>query len=195
MKIQRTIRYIILITITISINACYFTLAPDSQSDPFWDDKEQLMLLDFEDEAVISELKSFHATASSVSEGVTNGNKALRLDMKGDQQYVGMEYRPNTPIDATKFNNFSLVFDATNPTKDYSVQIFVNVENEKGQTVSRADVVPIGETRTHFFELAGKYVGEDTGLRDDPNPWGAQSSHMKIRGLKSNIDLDRKSVV
>jgi len=117
-------------------------VVPNSGSDPFWDNKEQMMILDFEEKDVANKLKSFHAVATPVSEGVTSGKQALRLDMEGDRQYVGIEYRPTIPIDATKFNDFSLVFDATNPTEDYSVQIFVNVENDKGQVVSRADVVP-----------------------------------------------------
>ncbi|MEM9885770.1 MAG: beta-agarase [Bacteroidota bacterium] len=196
MKIHQTASLIILSFVAILISACHFTLIPDSASDPFWNGRKQVMVLDFEEEVILSELKSFHATASPVQEeGVTSGEQALRLDMKGDQQYVGMEYRPKTPIDAAQLKDFCLVFDATNPTKDYSVQIFVNVENDKGQTVSRADVVPIGATRTHFFELAGKYIGADTGLRDDPNPWNSNSSHMKIRGLKSDIDFSKIAAI
>ena len=118
-------------------------------------------------------------------------NQALKIDFQGDKIKTGIEFRPAQPIDATQFKNFCLVFDATNITPDYSVQIFVSIENEKGHSISRSDVVPIGKTHTYFFELAGKYVGKDTGLRDDPKPWENESIHMKIRGLKTDIDFSK----
>ena len=161
-----------------------------SKSDPFWEDKKQIQLLDFEEGTLSSSVSSIDANiALTTQQGVSNGQQGLKLTFPKDKKYTGIEYRPATPIDASQFNTFSLVFDATNITDDYSVQIFVSVENAKGHRIQRSDVVPIGKTQTYFFELAGAYIGKDTGLRDDPKPWDNNSIHMKIRGLKTDIDF------
>jgi len=158
-----------------------------SKSDPFWDNQEQQMVLDFE-EVETSEIKTTYATTELVSDkGLTNGNQALKIEFQGDQKISGIEYQPATPIDASLFEDFSLVFDVTNLTSDYSVQFLVVVINENGQSFTRSSVVPINKTKTYFFELSGKYVNTETGLRDDPKPWDTASEQMKIRGLKNFI--------
>jgi len=160
------------------------------KSDPFWADRKQQILLDFEENNSLSNITNVDASTEVVTkEGITQGKKALKIAFKGDEVSTGIEYKPSTPIDASQFKNFCLVFDITNVTPDYSVQFFVNIQNEKGHGLTRSDVVPIGKTQTYYFELAGSYVGKDTGLRDDPNPWENQSVHMKIRGLKTAIDF------
>jgi len=174
----------------------FFTFQPSSshkvQSDTFWNGKKQVMLLDFENQ-LTPEIKPIYQVKTELTSdnGVTQGKQALKIKFHGDEKQTGITFRPTTPIDASEFKNFCLVFDATNVTDDYSLQFFVTVENEKGHTIRRSDVIPIGETKTCFFELAGKYVGEDTGLRDDPKPWDNNSVHMKISGLKTDINFSK----
>lgn len=198
MKDRFIIQSIIIFSCLGVLSACFSTSPTQLETvktDAFWDTQKQVMLLDFEETTMESGISQTDATTSLTNKGATNGQQALKINFEGGKKTPGIEFRPITPIDATQFNNFCLVFDATNLTPDYSVQIFVSVENENGHTISRSDVVPIGETQTYFFELAGKYVGKDTGLRDDPKPWDNESIHMKIRGLKTNVDFSKIAAI
>jgi len=152
---------------------------------------KQIMLLDFEEKDVPASISPQHAQLSlATAQGVTHGKQALQVSMQEDYKLSGIEFHPDKPIDASSLDQYSLVFDATNLTERYSAQIFVTVRNTKGQTLTRSAVVPVGETKTFFFELAAKYLKEDTGLRDDPNP-RSEGEHMKIHGLKYNIDFSK----
>ncbi|MEM6967436.1 MAG: agarase, partial [Bacteroidota bacterium] len=165
--------------------------ATASTTDSFWSGRNQLMLLDFENE-LPAEITTYEdATVKLTDKKSTEGKQALRVDFKGGTKNPGITFKPTSPIDATSFKNYCLVFDATNITDDYSLQFLVSIQNDKGQVLYRSDVIPIGKTQTYFFELAGKYVGQDTGLRDDPKPWDTESVHMKIRGLKAPIDFSK----
>lgn len=161
-------------------------------SDPFWEDKTQTTLLDFEVTNLDSTFVTTHATIALAAEkGVTKGEKALRLSFNGDAKSPGVVYTPKQPIDASSFGNFALVFDVTNTTPNYSVQLFVSVVNDKGESLNRSSVVGIDATNTFFFELAGEYVAKDVGLRDNPHPFNNASNHMKIQGLKRDIDFSK----
>ena len=161
------------------------------KGDTFWDGRQQIMVLGFEKEPN-SEIKTYgDATIEWTTQRVTEGKKALKINFKGDRKSPGFEFKPETPIDASSLQNYCLVFDAANTTEGYSVQFFVALQNDKGESLYRSDVVPIGASKTYFFELAGPFVGKDTGLRDDPNPWKTESIHMKIRGLKTDIDFSK----
>lgn len=165
-------------------------------SDPFWANRTQISLLDFEADSSLSEIEATQADLTIVQEkGVTNGNQALKITFKGDEKDPGIIFKPKVPIDASAFENFGLVFDATNLTEDYSVQFRVLVINSAGQRVRRASVIPIGETKTYFLELAGPYVNMETGLRDDPHPWENDSEHMKILGLKNQVDFSEIAAI
>ena len=164
-----------------------------SKSDPFWKDKNQISLLDFEDTSLPASVTSYDGATISLTKdrGVTNGSQGMKLTFPSDRKYTGIEFKPATIIEIKDFKSYALVFDATNITPNYSVQIFVVVTNEQGWQLTRSDVIPIGASQTYFYELAGEYVGQDTGLRDDPNPWDNNSVHMKIRGLKTNVDFSK----
>ncbi len=184
------------IVVIFGISSCHNTgKNTPSKGDPFWSGKKQITLLDFEGEMPAGIKTTDAATTEIVSnQGVTEGEKALKVFFKGDEKEPGIEYRPETPIDASQFNNFALVFDATNITDVYSLQLYVWVYNDKGHNVRRTAVVPVGETKTLFFELSGKYVNMETGLRDDPHPFPeSESVHMKISGLKNPIDYSKIS--
>ena len=155
-----------------------------------WDNQEQIMVLDFEGKN-FENMTTNAAQIEATTDGVTHGKQALKVSVKGGSKTPGFSYRPSTPIDATSFKNYCLVFDATNITEDYSVQFFVSIQNDKGQSLRRSDVIPIGKTKSYFFMLAGEYFSKDVGLRDDPNPWDTESIHMKIRGLKTEIDFSK----
>ncbi|MEM9849441.1 MAG: beta-agarase, partial [Bacteroidota bacterium] len=172
--------------------ACYFTAPNKIKSDNLWEGKDQIMLWDFEEEQSEVSLRTFDATTTAIvsDQGVTSGEKALKLSFKGDEVAPGIELKAETPIDASQFDDFSLVFDATNVTDDHSVQIYVVVKNGEGHQIRRSAVVPKGATKTYFFQLAGEYVEKDNGLRDDPNPWENEASvQLKIDGLKYPIDF------
>ncbi|MEM7659542.1 MAG: agarase, partial [Bacteroidota bacterium] len=164
----------------------------EAKTDPFWEGRAQQLLLGFEDSELPASLRPFSAELSLLNKvGTTEGKQALQLAMKGDEKAAGVEFKPETPIDASEFERFCLVFDATNLGAAHSVHLFVNVVNEKGHRLTRSVAIPVGETRTCFFELAGQYVGEETGLREDPAPWNTASTHMKINGTKQDIDYSR----
>ncbi|KAA3660940.1 MAG: beta-agarase, partial [Calditrichaeota bacterium] len=174
-----------------------YSCAPKSQSDPFWDGQNQQMVLDFEGEAVPATVKGINAKMELVSgKGVTQGTQALKLSFPGDHTEAGIMIKPETPIDASQFKHFCLVFDATNITDDgSSMQVFVVAKNEKGHSVRRSTVMPIGKTKTFYFELSGEYANKETGLRDDPIPWDNQSTQMRINGLKAKIDYSKIAAI
>ncbi|MEM6767851.1 MAG: beta-agarase [Bacteroidota bacterium] len=192
-----------LLLLTLSIS---FLLSCDTTSklgnttsftpDPLWKGQEQLVLFDFEGQELPQGLAFTDAEGIlSTDKGVSQGKQALKVDFKGDEKNPGLVLKPSTPIDASQFNDFCLVFDATNITEGYSTQVFLAVENTKGHRIRRAAVIPVGETKTCYFELSGKYVNMDTGLRDDPDPWNSSSLRMNIMGLKEAIDFSEISAI
>lgn len=147
------------------------------------------MLLDFEEKDIPPSIQVMHASPSLTTRvGVTHGKHALALSMQEDWKESGIFFRPEEAIDASSLDQYSLMFDATNLTTDYSVQIFVTVCNPQGHQLTRSAVLPVDMTQTFFFELSAKYLGIDTGLRDEPNP-RTDGVHMKIHGLKYLIDF------
>ena len=114
--------------------------------------------------------------------------------MKGDETTSGIELRTKTAWDATSFGNFCLVFDATNET-DVSVHLNVGVHAENGGAVARSGSLPAGITRTYFFELSGKDVHFDNGMRDNPPAWKTKAVHMKIRSTKRKVDFSKISMI
>ncbi len=181
--------FLLSITVLFAISCSQTNQRSNSQSDDFWNGREQLMLFDFEEENLTSEIKNVDTKMDLVSGlGVTNGKNALKLAFKGDEKNPGIEITPKTPIDASQFENFCLVLDATNITEVYSIQLHVIVVNGEGKSLRRSAVIPVGQTKNLFFELAGKYLDTDTGLRDEPHPWNTESLKMIIRGLKQPVD-------
>lgn len=164
-------------------------------SDPFWEDLKQVSVLDFEEESLSDEVTSEDADISIINSNATSGSGALQVVYNGDTKGPGFSYIPETPIDALQFDNFALVFDATNLTQSFSAQIFVTVVNEKGHAVRRFSVVGPGESKTFYGELAGEYISEETGLRDDPAPFDNNSSPLKISGLKQDVDFSKITAI
>lgn len=167
-------------------------LANKWTKDPIWDKQKQELLLDFEGETMPEILETSHSITELVeSKGVTQGKKALKITFQGDEKTPFVLVKPESPIDASGFDNFSLVFDVTNITPEKSAQLYVRLANEQGHNIRRAAVIPQGQTKTMFFELSGKYVNMETALRDDPHPWNSSSVQMKIMGLKNPIDFSK----
>ncbi|MEL7119177.1 MAG: beta-agarase [Bacteroidota bacterium] len=161
-----------------------------------WENEKQYTLLDFEEQELSEELQKVDTKINLTSgQGVTKGKQALELVFKGDEKNPGLEYILEKPFDASEFKNYSLVFDATNLTQTYSIQLQVTVFNEAGENVRRSAVIPVGATQTCFFELAGKYLEIDTGLRDEPSPWKTDAVKMIIRGLKNAVDFSSIAAV
>ncbi|WNJ19488.1 hypothetical protein [Pontibacter sp. G13] len=159
-------------------------------SDPFWTGRNEIMVMDFEAEDSTGMLSAQDAIILPIADaGVTQGQRALRMDLKGDVTHAGITIRPEDPIDASQFEHFSLVFDATNLSNEKSAQIYTIVESAHGGTVRRSQVIPAGATETYVFELEGPYASHETGLRDDPKPWDMQAKQMKIHGLKQQVDF------
>ncbi len=189
---NKTLAVLLISLLSVGISSCAFTEKNTVQNDTLWNDREQVMLLDFENEITAEiEIDDAAVISEENTKGVTQGKSALRVSFPHNHKKPGIKYIPSTPIDASGFENFCLVFDATNVTDVYSAQLFVRVVNARGESIERTAVVPINETKTLFFELAGKYVGAETGLRDDPNPWNTESVQMKIMGLKYPIDFSQ----
>jgi len=195
-KISTAFSFIAITLIVIVFYACKTKNIPESTSQKsvttpnktIWDDKDQVKVLDFEEE-LTDEIATYDDATISLTNEATQGTKALKITFKGDRKTPGIVFKPDQPIDISHLDDFSLVFDVSNATPDYSTQFYVTIENDKGQSLTRSDVVGIGESKSYFFILAGEYFSKDVGLRDDPNPWDTESVHMKIRGLKTDIDF------
>lgn len=180
-----------LLLILLIFGSCSEQKKETSGSDPFWDGKKQLLLLDFEGESLSNEITSEDAEISIVNTNATSGSNALKVTYHADTKAPEVSYVPNTPIDASSLGNFALVFDAANLTEVYSAQIFVTIVNDKGHSVRRFNVIGPGEAKTFYGELKGEYISEETGLRDDPAPFDNESSPLKIAGLKNKIDFSK----
>jgi len=174
----------------LGIYSCQKSSAASLSKDSIWDHRDQLMVLDFEND-ISPEITTFDDASISLTNNASQGSQALKLDFKADRKTPGFNYTPKDLLDVSHLKNYCLVFDVTNATKDYSSQFFVTVENDKGQSLTRSDVVAIQKNNTYFFILSGEYFSKDVGLRDDPNPWETESVHMKIRGLKTDIDFSK----
>lgn len=189
-QIKPNVQLIFILGSLLVIASCFFTKTSNVSSDPFWDEQNQILLWGFEEEELISDLSPFeNATPSLTSKGVTEGKQALQVSIKNDDKNPGIIMKPETPIDASQFKNFSLVFDATNLTKVYSAQIYVTIVNDKGESTRRSAVIPVGKTQTLYAELASEHINGETGLRDDPIPWDNSSQVLSIIGLKNQVDF------
>ena len=194
MKIKPILSLFITVLCLLGISA--FFINQPTETGGIWSNQQQIMLLDFEEKTLLKTIRAEKVAAQLVTDnGVTNGSQALKLAFERDEKSPGIEYKPDTPIDASQFNNFCLVFDATNLTEVYSVQLYVTVFNDNGEHIRRSAVVPVGQTKNYFFELSGEYVNKETGLRDDPNPWRQESVQMKVIGLKYEIDFSKISSI
>ena len=190
-KIKPSLLLIILFISTLFAGSCSFSSTSNLKSDTFWDDKKQLMLWDFEEENVSPNIEIVDSDVELTNKGVTQGSKALEITFKGDEPDPGVIFKPETPIDASQFKNFCIVFDATNLTKTYSTQLLVTIVNEYGESTRRSSVIPVGATKTFYAELAGKYINGETGLRDDPKPWDNNSDALRILGLKNKVNFSK----
>jgi len=173
--------------------SCFLTSPTTYKSDPFWNDQKQKAILKLDD-AEDTSIKSMGAVTIDL-ENVGDNSSSIELKFHADQQETGFEYRPKEPIDASEFENFCLIFDATNTTPDYSVQLFVVVESADGGHIRRSDVIPIDATHTYYFELEGEHVSTETGMRDDPQAWDIESRRMKIDGLKADVDFSKIAAI
>ncbi len=139
--------------------------------DPIWDKQKQELLLDFEGEAMPEILENSRSTSELVErKGVNQGRKALIATFQGDENASFVLVKPESPIDASGFDNCSLVFDLTSITPEKSAQLYIRLAIEQGHNIRRAAVIPQGQTNAMFFKLSGKYVNMETALRDDPQP-------------------------
>ncbi|WP_010521077.1 hypothetical protein [Aquimarina agarivorans] len=98
-----------------------------------WQEQKQLLLLNFEENDAITALKTIgNAKVTTVfDKGNTNGKKALQIEVKAREEKSGAAIFFTTPISTQQFTNYSLVFDVTNITKEYSTQLFVTIKGKK----------------------------------------------------------------
>ncbi|MEM6963900.1 MAG: agarase [Bacteroidota bacterium] len=191
--------FIFFLAVFFGLASCQFEPSNEIKSDSFWNQQPQIPLLDFENTELSHSFTSKNATVKLVTnQGVTQGKQALKIELQKDEKFSGIIWQPETPVDASELNDFSLVFDATNGG-DFSTHLYVIVENENGEQRKRSASIPVGTTKTYFFELEEKYLreGNDTNLRDNPNPWKKQSTsvQMKMRGRIAPTDFSNISSI
>ena len=163
-------------------------------NDP-WSARHSMELANFESEKSTLKIHNINSTKEiTKEEGITSGSKAMKVVFKGDETTSGIELRPKLPWNTSAFGNFCLVFDATNLT-DVSVPLIVSVHSKGGGALTRSASVPAGKTKTYFFELKGKDLHLDNGMRDDPPAWKTKAMQMKIKGSKRKVDFTKISAI
>ncbi len=157
-----------------------------------WAGKHQLLLLNFEDNALYNSVETLGEAKSSVTtkHGVTLGKKALEINVSEREEKSGVVIKLIKPVSTKQFKNYSLVFDVTNTTKEYSTQIFVTLKGG-GTEVRKSAAIASGATETCFFELAGRYIKKNIGFKDDPSPWKTEAIHMKYLGGKQPFEISK----
>ena len=162
---------------------------------PIWDNQEQIVLFDFEEGTISSELSPLESKIKLVkNDGVTHGMQALHVILKGDEKNSGFLLTPGTPWNTRSLGDYCLLFDVTNIT-DISAQLLTRVTNGEGQGVTRSATVPSGQSKTLFFPLGGDWAHIDNGMRDDPAPWKIDAIQMSISGLKNPMDFSNISSI
>lgn len=144
-------------------------------------DNTLLTLYDFESPLD----SSFNASAADVTSVDINGDKALKVLFKSEQNgYAGFTFKPETPWDWSEFDSFSISMDLANDG-DQSTQIYLNIKDGKGNYATRSVAVPVGGFKTYYAKLAGhdiEAVGDDdatelnfsSGLRSNPPTWESE---------------------
>jgi agarase len=155
-----------------------------------WNNLEEIELFNFESKNIPRSIQTTGATTViSTNEGITKGNQALSIILKPDIKFSGILIKPKKHFSTKRLKNFCLVFDATNST-DVSIHLNANVVGVNGSQ-NRSTSVPANKTKTFFFELMGKDLHTDKGMRDDPPSWSSNSVHMKLKGMKNLIDYSK----
>ncbi|MDQ8201435.1 beta-galactosidase [Pelagicoccus sp. SDUM812003] len=135
--------------------------------------------------------KAENATIKLVSgKGVSDGKKALQVDFEVDTDFAGFEITPAQPWDTTSLGDFHLRYDAYNPS-DRSVFLAITVTNAEGHNIRRAVGIPARSSGSYYFELKSEHLGEDYGLRDDPDPFALDATRMIVRGHKYAVDFSK----
>lgn len=135
--------------------------------------------------------------------------KALRVLLNGsDTQIVSVNFKAGPEAwNWSDKDNFGLAFDVSNPGEQ-STQIHFTLDTLSGGNLTRANVVPAGETLTFYAELKSPLMAMDSGIRGDPPTgpsdnewmawmWGDKSLSYKdvtsfgfySRGLKYDREL------
>ncbi len=145
----------------------------------------------FEAEALGGEVGVDGADATLVnSEGVTDGDKALRVAFQVDRGFSGIKFEPATPWDCSDLGPYRFTFDATNVGPS-SVVLHCSIIAADGVHLKRTGCVPAGETTTLYFELDGENVDNDLGMREDPPSLADVGQKMVVAGLKTKADVSR----
>ena len=142
------------------------------------DADDLIVLFDFEDTEISGDVKLSAATAELVDRGATNGSRAMKVDLQSkSHRHSGIVLRPATPWDWSEFRDFSLAFDFANHG-EVSVQLFLNITDIDGQTMTSTVNIPVGDAHTYYAKLQG---------HDLASPDGGSSVELNFRsGLRAN---------
>jgi agarase len=108
-------------------------------------------------------------------------SSALEIKFSNQHASSGVLVKPSSPWKIDQFKEFVLAFEAYNPS-DKTVNLIVNVTGTSGKTQRRSVGIGAGKTGTYYFELAGKNLYTDTGLRDVPPSFKSNAHKMILRG-------------
>lgn len=124
------------------------------------------------------------------SEGVTDGDQALKIAFQADRGFSGIRFNPAQPWECGDLGAYRFTFDATNVGPS-SVVIHCSIITGDGVHIKRTGCVPVGETTTLYFELIGEHVDDDLGMREDPPSLDGAGQKMVVAGLKTKADTSR----
>ncbi|MGJ8681998.1 agarase [Paraglaciecola sp.] len=137
---------------------------------------EEVMIYDFEQGEVLTEIKVNNGTPSITSDDLAiSGKHSLLVEFTNSQ--ASFSLRPNTPYDWSEYSDFNLAFDLTNKGTE-SVQLDLIISDIDGKSYTRGLVVPVGKTQTHYAKMDG---------HDQKEPvWAAQGEFNFESGFRSN---------
>ena len=128
---------------------------------------------------------ALNADVFVTQEWSSDGDQALRLDMKYDEKKSGVEFSFHQHLDVSKFKDLTLVFEAKNPGP-HSTHLYCVIKAEDGTSMRRSASIGPGESTSLYYQIEGDFVKSDSDFRDYPDPWGTKSLPMKTRGLMAN---------
>ncbi|NIJ44858.1 agarase [Wenyingzhuangia heitensis] len=180
---------LVLVALVFSFNS----FSQDKKS--VWDGQKQIELFDFENKKDIKSVKTLTSKIEiSNKKGVTKGSKALTLFLKGDEKLSGIDIKPKKVLNSKGLKDFCFVFDATNLT-NVSANVDVEVHSSKGGVFRRMACMPANSSETYYFELEGKDVEVENGLRNNPPAWKSKSFMMANKGARSKVDFSQISKI
>lgn len=119
------------------------------------------------------------------------GRQSLKVELDARHTFSGIAITPPKQWDWSKLGDLSLVMKLSNLGK-YSVQVYAVIVDESGASSVRSVCIPVGNKPVAYtYVLKGQELKQETGMRDGPPAWTAESAKFIWMWGQKELDLSR----